>query len=79
MENKKVNINVFEISRTLMSFENTNPNIDKKDCYERIVMNDKCVWWESVYGKTVAIHRDNPFFNELEEMYKEAISKNNEE
>jgi hypothetical protein len=63
--------------RVYIQWRNTIEGYDKTDCYERIEVDKITVFYRSFYNRSSYVYSGNKFFETLEQLYAEALAKQN--
>ena len=69
---EKVKVTTVTEPRIYLTWEDTEPGRDKKQCYERV--NNSFVYYVNTYNQNTRVLKGDPFFEVLEEMYNTRIS-----
>lgn len=68
-------VKIITITKTMLSWNNTEKGRDFKDCYERVTSGERVVGYRNTYNTSEFIYSDHKFFKTLEKMYKKNYLK----
>lgn len=67
-------VKIIIITKTILSWNNTEDGRDFKDCYERVTSNGEVLWYIN-QNSDIPVYPDNKFFNTLEKLYQKNYLK----
>ena len=67
-------VKIIIITKTILSWNNTENGRDFKDCYERVTSNGEVLWYIN-QNSDIPVYPDNKFFNTLEKLYQKNYLK----